>query len=193
MASASRAPIDTRSGFCPSESIFYSKRKPVDFPSDPHLDVTTFISSRRHSGTIALIDASTGRRVAYTELWGFTASVSCALSSTYHVRKGDVVLLLSPNSIYFPIVSLAVMSLGAILTTTNPLNTAREISNQIADSSPVLAFTTRTLLPKLSATFLNLPIVLLEDSRSADEDPGVVSTIQDLISTSPQPRRAALQ
>ncbi|KAG0472692.1 hypothetical protein HPP92_014131 [Vanilla planifolia] len=65
------------------------------------------------------------------------------------------------------------------------LNTAREISNQIADSSPVLAFTTRTLLPKLSATFLNLPIVLLEDSRSADEDPRVVSTIQDLISTSP--------
>ncbi|CAN6801478.1 unnamed protein product [Brassica oleracea] len=37
---------------------------------------------------------------------------------------GHVVLILSPNSIYFPVVSLAVMSLGAVVITANTLNTA---------------------------------------------------------------------
>ncbi|PKA60113.1 4-coumarate--CoA ligase-like 4 [Apostasia shenzhenica] len=182
MASQAAAPIDQRSGFCAANSIFYSKRNPVPLPSEPYLDVNTFISSRRHSGTVALIDATSGRRISFPELWKSIASVASALSSAYGVRKGHVVLLLSPNSIYFPIVSLAVMSLGAILTTTNPLNTPDEISKQIADSRPVIGFTTRLLLPKL--IIKDFPIVLLEESR-IDADPPIISTIKEMISIAP--------
>nr|XP_019703976.1 4-coumarate--CoA ligase-like 3 [Elaeis guineensis] len=90
-------PVDPRSGFCPSNSIFYSKRKPIPLPSDPHLDVTTFLSSRRHSGTTALIDAASGRRVSFPTLWRSVAALASALSSRLSVRKGQVVLLLSPQ------------------------------------------------------------------------------------------------
>ncbi|KAK8917021.1 4-coumarate--CoA ligase-like 4 [Platanthera zijinensis] len=181
MASESREAIHPRSGFSPSTFIFHSKRKPVPVPSVPHLDVTTFISSRRHSGTVALIDASSGHRLSFSELWRAVDVLSSALSSSHAISKGDVILLLSPNSIFFPIVSLAVMSLGAVLTTTNPLNTTQEISKQMADSHPVLAFTTRPLLPKLGST--SIPTVLLEESRISGEDSRVVSTIRDLISS----------
>ncbi|XP_020681831.1 4-coumarate--CoA ligase-like 4 [Dendrobium catenatum] len=183
MAADSRSSIDPRSGFSPSTSIFHSKRKPIPLPTSTQLDVTTFISSRRHSGTIALIDASSGRRLSFSDLWRSVASLSSALSSSHSIRKGDVVLLLSPNSIYFPIVSLAVFSLGAVLTTTNPLNTPQEIAKQIADSRPVIAFTIRPLLSKLAAT--SFPIILLEEDRISEDDSRIVSTIRDLISSDP--------
>ncbi|XP_008788984.2 4-coumarate--CoA ligase-like 4 [Phoenix dactylifera] len=177
-------PVDPRSGFCPSNSIFYSKRKPVPLPSDPHLDVTTFLSSLRHSGTTAFIDAASGRRVSYPALWRSVA----ALASRLSVRKGHVVLLLSPNSIHFPVVSLAVMSLGAVLTTTNPLNTPQEIAKQISDCDPILAFATRPLVGKLPRD-RDFPIVLLEDRRIAGDDGRIRYTIEELKAIEPDLRR----
>ncbi|KAL6216329.1 hypothetical protein ACLB2K_009552 [Fragaria x ananassa] len=152
--------VDPRSGFCKSNSTFYSKRKPVPLPPNDSLDVTTFISSQAHRGHIAFIDAATGRHLTYSQLWRAVDSVASSLSDM-GIKKGHVILILSPNSISFPVVCLAIMSLGAIITTTNPLNTTREITKQIADSKPVLAFTTRELLPKL-AGFASNNIVLMD-------------------------------
>ncbi|KAL5984183.1 4-coumarate--CoA ligase-like 5 [Asimina triloba] len=174
--------IDPRSGFCGSNSTFYSKRKPLSLPP-PHqfLSTTAFISSRKHSGTVALIDAATGRRLTYPELWRAVDAVATSLSNL-GVRKGHVILLLSPNSIYFPIVCLSVMSLGAIITTTNPLNTPQEIAKQIADSNPLLAFTTRALAHKIHP---KLPLVLLHDNDGAGGGVKVVSYIEEMMKQEP--------
>ncbi|MCI09949.1 4-coumarate-CoA ligase-like 5-like, partial [Trifolium medium] len=164
----SRRIIDPRSGFCSSNSIFYSKRKPLPLPPNHSLDATTFISSRPHHGRIAFIDASTGRQLTYPQLWRAVDAVTSSLSNM-GIRKGDVILLLSPNSIYFPVVCLSVISLGAIITTTNPLNTTREIAKQIADSKPVLAFTTPPLVSKITGASPSLPIILMEtDGHSSN-------------------------
>ncbi|KAF5777707.1 putative AMP-dependent synthetase/ligase, AMP-binding enzyme domain-containing protein [Helianthus annuus] len=168
--------IDTRSGYCKTNSTFYSKRKPTPFPANETLDVTTFISARAHNGTTAYIDASTGNRLTFADVWRAVESVSSALSD-FGIRKGDVVMLLSPNSIFFPIVCLSVMSLGAIITTTNPLNTNREINKQISDSKPVLAFTTSELVSKLSDS--NIPIVLI----GSDTETGKISKIGKIVNT----------
>ncbi|KAK1325104.1 4-coumarate--CoA ligase-like 5 [Acorus calamus] len=156
--------VDSRSGYCSSTSIFYSKRKPVPLPppSTP-IDAATFISTRPHPGHIALIDASSGRHLTYPDLWKAVHSVSSFLSLRLGIRKGHVVLLLSPNSIHFPVVVLSVLSLGAVITTTNPLNTPSEISKHASDSKPVLAFTTADLLPKISA--VRLPTVLIDGDQ----------------------------
>ncbi|KAK9681509.1 hypothetical protein RND81_10G007500 [Saponaria officinalis] len=87
--------------------------------SNKSLVVMTFISTRPHRSTTALIDAITGQRVSYTDLWRVVHSVSHSLSLICGVRKGHVVLILSPNSIDFPIVCLSVMSLGALITSTS--------------------------------------------------------------------------
>ncbi|KAK6939259.1 AMP-binding enzyme, C-terminal domain [Dillenia turbinata] len=155
--------IDPRTGFCTENSTFYSKRKPISLPSNESLDVTTFISSQPHHGNVAFIDSASGRHLTYSQLWSAVDSVASSLSDM-GIKKGQVILILSPNSIFFPIVCLSVMSLGAIITTTNPLNTTSEISKQIGDSKPVLAFTTRALLPKLEKS--NLNIILID----GDED-----------------------
>lgn len=177
--------VDPRSGFCKSNSTFYSKRKPIPLPSDEFLDITTFISSRPHSGTIALIDASTGRHVTFSDLWRAVDSVSTSLS-LLGIRKGDVILLLSPNSIYFPIVCLSVMSLGAVVTTTNPLNTTSEIAKQIADSKPVLGFTTPQLAPKLSDSSLPISILGTESLKlGGGGGGGVLPCIEEMMRAEP--------
>ncbi|CAN8312718.1 unnamed protein product [Cochlearia groenlandica] len=161
------ASIDSRSGFCDSNSTFYSQRKPIPLPPNPSLNVTTFISSQPHRGRVAFIDASTGENLTFSQLWLAVESVADCLHDI-GIRKGHVVLLLSPNSILFPVVCLSVMSLGAVVTTTNPLNTSGEISKQIRDSNPVLAFTTTEFLPKIVAASSGdrkLPIVLMDDER----------------------------
>nr|QQH14889.1 4-coumarate-CoA ligase-like 5 [Cirsium japonicum] len=175
--------IDGRSGCCKSNSTFYSKRNPAPLPANQTLDVTTFISARAHHGVTAFIDASTGRRLTFSDLWRAVESVSSSLSD-FGIRKGDVVLLLSPNSIFFPIVCHSVMSLGAIITTTNPLNTNREINKQIADSKPVLAFTIPELLPKLAES--NLPIVLIGSGSGKGK---IVSTLDEMMTKEPNRNR----
>ncbi|MFS7993999.1 putative AMP-dependent synthetase/ligase, AMP-binding, AMP-binding enzyme domain-containing protein [Helianthus anomalus] len=178
--------IDTRSGYCKTNSTFYSKRKPTPFPANDGLDVTTFISARAHHGTTAYIDASTGNRLTFADVWRAVESVSSALSD-FGIRKGDVVLLLSPNSIFFPIVCLSVMSLGAIITTTNPLNTNREINKQISDSKPVLAFTTSELVPKLSDS--NIPIVLIGSDTGTGKIGKIVNKLDEMMKTEPNRNR----
>ncbi|KAL2468156.1 4-coumarate--CoA ligase-like 5 [Forsythia ovata] len=179
--------IDPRSGFCKANSTFYSKRKPIPLPSNESLDVTTFISSRSHRGKIAFIDASTGRQLRFSDVWRAVDAVATCLSADMNIQKNDVVLLLSPNSIYFPIVCLAVMSLGAIITTTNPLNTSREIAKQISDSKPVLAFTIPQLLPKLTDS--KLPIVLLDSANSYPSKLKIVNTIVEMMKREPSQSR----
>ncbi|CAL4912417.1 unnamed protein product [Urochloa decumbens] len=183
--------VDPRSGYCAATRSFRSKRAPVPLPSDPDLDVVTFLASRRHAGTVALVDAATGRRVTFPDLWRAVAGAATALASPpLGLRKGDVTLILSPNSVSFPVAALAAMSLGAVLTTANPLNTPAEIAKQVADARPVLAFTTRELLPKLPA---GIRVVLLEPAaRLPSDPPAVVATIDEISATKPDPdaRRA---
>ena len=78
------------------------------------------------------------------------------------------------------------MSLGAIITTTNPLNTTREIAKQVADSKPVLAFTTSQLVPKLAESAL--PIVLLDDEQSvtpAVKNAKILTTLGEMLKKQP--------
>ncbi|XP_057820945.2 probable CoA ligase CCL5 [Cryptomeria japonica] len=150
--------IDPKSGYCNTNCTYYSKRKQVTFPQDEYLDLPTFISSQNHSGQIALIDFATGEKIPYRQVWQNVRSLAAGLLQM-GVKKGDVILLVSANSVHFPIISIAIMSIGAIVTTTNPLNTAREIGKQAADSEAMLAFVTPELRSKLAHT--NLPLVLI--------------------------------
>ncbi|CAN1315439.1 Probable CoA ligase CCL5 [Linum perenne] len=194
MAPLINSAIDPRSGFSQSNSVFYSKRNPISLPPNPSLDVTTFISSQAHNGKTAFIDAATGRRLTFPDLWSAVDSVATHLSETMGIRKGHVVLLLSPNSMSFPIICLAVMSLGAIITTTNPLNTPREIAKQISDSRASLAFAVPERLSEMLTKKANRSgqrvrervdledtATLLYSSGTTGESKGVVSSHRNLI------------
>lgn len=56
------------------------------------------------------------------------------------VKQGDVILILLPNSVYFPVIFLGALSIGAIVTTMNPLSSLLEIKKQVLDCNACLAF-----------------------------------------------------
>ncbi|KFK44163.1 hypothetical protein AALP_AA1G223000 [Arabis alpina] len=178
--------IDVRSGFCKENSTFYSKRKPLTLPPNPSLDATTYISSQPHRGTTAFIDAATGQRISFSDLWKAVDRVSDCLYNEIRLRRGDVILLLSPNSISVPIICLAVVSLGAVVTTANPLNTTGEISKQIGDSNPKLAFTTVQLANKLPGS---ISVVLTDELEEPTRGVNVVGILSEMMKKEPSGER----
>ncbi|KAG2376431.1 hypothetical protein LR48_Vigan06g068400 [Vigna angularis] len=134
--------------FSSKSGIYHSKHAPVDLPSDPFLDVVSFIFSHRHDGVSALVDSSSGCSISYSKLLPLVKSVACGLHKM-GVSQGDVVLILLPNSIYYPIVFLGVLYLGAIVTPLNPLSSVHEIRRHVAECGVSLAFTVPENFKKL--------------------------------------------
>lgn len=172
-------------GFDKSTGIYHSIHRLGDhhkIPTRPDLDIATFVLSQFPSphqaeSRVALIDSATSKRVTYAQLKRSILSLASGLYHALGVRKGDVIFLLSPNSLLYPTICLAVLSVGAILTTANPLNTESEIAKQVSDSGAKLAVSAPELLHKLVPT--GLPTLLT--SRPLEGD---LLSVEELIECS---------
>lgn len=125
---------DPRTGYRSSDGIYYSKRRPVWIPQTPNLDFLTFLFAPQFGDRTALVDAPSGKSWTYRELESRVRVVAAGLYKQLGVRQYDVVMLLSSNCIEFPVIFLAVASLGAVLTTVNQVNTPVEIQKQMKDA-----------------------------------------------------------
>ncbi|KDP26770.1 hypothetical protein JCGZ_17928 [Jatropha curcas] len=140
--------VDSRSGFCPKTKIFHSLRPEVPLPPlTASISVTQFAFSLLHSfppspTSPALIDAITRRRISFSEFVLSTKTLSSSLHHSHRLNKGDVVFILSPNSVDIPILCFSLFSLGVIVSTGNPASSKSEILHQIQLSKPVIAFAT---------------------------------------------------
>jgi acyl-CoA synthetase (AMP-forming)/AMP-acid ligase II len=126
--------------------IVTSKSSPVDIP-----DVTVPAFVLRHAdrlaGKPALIDGPTGRTLTYGQLADATRRVATALHRR-GLRKGDVVLVFSHNVPEYAVVFNAVASLGATVSTANPLYTSGELARQLRDCRPRFLMTAPPFLAK---------------------------------------------
>jgi len=92
-----------------------------------------------------------------------TLSLNAAAAlSALGLHHGHVAFLLAPNSLHFPVVSLGVLTLSAVLSTANPLLTPGELADQARDSEPFLALTTAELAPKLGSLLPASRVVLVD-------------------------------
>ncbi|GJY97570.1 4-coumarate--CoA ligase 6-like protein [Tanacetum coccineum] len=108
--------------------------------------------------------------MSYSELQPLVKSIAYGLHHEFGISKGDVVLMLLPNSVHFHIIFLGVVYLGAIVTTMNPLSTASEIKKQTRDCNVKLAFTVSSRVEELRA----LGIVSIRVPENANFDPNHV-------------------
>lgn len=180
----------------PQSGIYHSLGKLDEhqkIPTRPDLDTATYVLSQfphphQAESQIALIDSSTNQQVTYAQLQRSIHSLASGLYHALGVWKVDVVFVLSPNSLLHPTMCLVVFSIGAILTTTNPLNTESEIVKQVHDSRTKLAILAPKELHKLVPT--GVPINLT--SRKPNNDS---LSIEEFIECSdhlefPQPKLA---
>ncbi|XP_075637735.1 putative CoA ligase CCL10 isoform X2 [Castanea sativa] len=150
--------------FNPKTQIYTSPRPPIHLPTNPNLSLTTFLfqnsSSFPHS--LALIDADSGETLTFHQL---KLQVSKLAHSLLHlnIHTNDVVLIVAPNSIHFPVCFLAIVALGAIASTCNPLYTLPELSKQVQDCNPKLVITVPELWHNIKE--LNLPSIIIGSSK----------------------------
>jgi acyl-CoA synthetase (AMP-forming)/AMP-acid ligase II len=95
-------------------------------------------------GKLALVDADSGRALTYAELAAAVRRVGTGLANC-GVGATDVVALCAPNSIDFVVGWYAASSIGAILTTINPLSTGEEITHHLQRSGASWLITTAEL------------------------------------------------
>jgi long-chain acyl-CoA synthetase len=111
--------------------------------ADPHnlfLHDIVLDSCRLNSQKTALVDASCGRRMTYSEYGDTVESVARGLIAS-GVKPGDVVAIFLPNSWEFCTAYHAATLAGAIPTLLNPMYREREVRYQVENSGAVLLIT----------------------------------------------------
>ncbi|MFQ5568955.1 MAG: 4-coumarate--CoA ligase family protein [Rhodothermales bacterium] len=93
----------------------------------------------------ALIDGPSGRTLTFRQLQDAYGKVAASLAAR-GFRKGDVFDIYSPNIPEYAIIFYAVISLGGVVTTTNPLYTVDELTHQLKDSGAKYLITIPTFI-----------------------------------------------
>ncbi|XP_059428589.1 probable CoA ligase CCL10 [Corylus avellana] len=151
--------------FNPKTQTYSSPRPPIHLPTNPNLSLTSFLfqSTSSFPYTVALIDSDTDETLTFHQLKLHVSKLAQSLLQL-SIDKHDVVLIVAPNSIHFPVSFLAVVALGAVVSTCNPSYTIPELSKQVSDCNPKLIITVPELWHKIKE--FNLPSIMLSSSNS---------------------------
>ncbi|XP_066386779.1 4-coumarate--CoA ligase-like 7 [Miscanthus floridulus] len=165
--------MDPRSGFCPSTRTFRSLRPPIPLPpedDDVPVSFPSFAWSRLPSplpAHPAFVDASTGAALSFPALLASVRSLAAALRGAplgVALAKGDVALVLSPPSLDVPVLYLALLSLGAVVSPLSPVSAPADIARAVALCDPSVVFATGATVGKVPASGKKKASVILLDS-----------------------------
>ncbi|KAL8464223.1 hypothetical protein ACS0TY_033943 [Phlomoides rotata] len=153
--------IDPKSGYCSQTKIYHSLHPSVPLPP---LSISSYSISLLHSAALSttpfLIDADSGHSVTYSTFLQQVNSLSSSLKSLHpSLSKNDVAFVLCPPSVHVPVLNFSLISLGVVVSPSNPLASTSELSHQIQLSKPTIAFSTSDFAHKLPS---NLPVILLD-------------------------------
>jgi len=125
--------------------IFRSRFPDVAIP-DVSLSDYVLASASSYGSRPALIDGPTGRTLTYADFVTAVDRVAAGLDEV-GFKKGDVFGVYSPNLPEYAVAFHGIVRAGGTVTTANPLSTARELGQQLADSGALYLVTVAPLLP----------------------------------------------
>lgn len=116
------------------------------------------------------VDADTKRSYTYGQLRDSAVTFAHGLKSTWNWKKGDVLVIFSPNCVDTPTVMYGVAWAGGVVSPANPTYTVDELAFQLGNSEAKALATQRALLPiaREAAKKVGLPedrIILIGDER----------------------------
>ena len=115
--------------------LLTTHRSSIAMPPIPAVSVPEYLigQSRKFGDHPALIDGPTGKMIRYSELEPMIKSVAAGLAAR-GLGQGDVIGILSPNCIEYPIALHGALLLGCKVTTLNSLYTPFEVARQLKDA-----------------------------------------------------------
>jgi 4-coumarate--CoA ligase len=151
------------------EFIFRSKLPDIYIPKHLPIHSYCFENISKFGSRPCLINGSTGEVHTYYDVELTARKVASGLSKL-GIRKGDVIMLLLPNSPEFAFVFLGASYLGAMTTAANPYFTAAEVSKQGKASNAKLVVTQSCYYDKVKdyAHENGVKIICIDDSPPKD-------------------------
>ncbi|KAL6634700.1 hypothetical protein ACP70R_027371 [Stipagrostis hirtigluma subsp. patula] len=152
------------------EHIFRSRFPPVAVPDNVTVPEFVLAGAEAYADKVALVEAAPGgRSYTYGEVTRDVARFARALRSV-GVRKGHVVVVALPNLAVYPVVSLGIMSAGAVFSGVNPRALGAEIKKQVEDSEAKLVVASEVAYDKVKDA--GVPVIGIGD---AERMPGAIS------------------
>ncbi len=155
----------------------------------PDVSVAEFVlaAGRERPDAPALIDGLNGQTITHGQLAQYVDRVAAALHER-GLRKGDVVAVFSPNTIWFPVVFHGIAAAGCVMSPINALYTPDEVAFQLHDSHAKLLITISAFLDRATAAAEKASvdeIIVLDGPGSAggDSPGGKYASLLDLLST----------
>lgn len=133
------------------------------------------LSKLEDASTGGFTDVLTKQKLTHRDIKRHTISLSVALASRFSLCQGDVILLYSNNSIWYPVVTLSASRLGAIACGVSPEYNVEELSYSLRTSRAKCIFTSSNGLANAleSAKQCNIPeenVILFEPSEPSRAD-----------------------
>ena len=116
----------------------------------PELSYWDFVfdNVEAHAHLPGLVCGVTGRTVLHGEVKQQALEVARALKA-HDLKKGDVVAIVLPNCLEYPVLFLGCLYLGIAITPINPAYTAHEISRQLSASNASVVFGHTSIVDKM--------------------------------------------
>ncbi|XP_062201284.1 4-coumarate--CoA ligase-like 3 isoform X2 [Phragmites australis] len=159
------SPNATAKLYCATAGVYASTHPSVPLPADPSLSLVPHLFARLPRDcphAPALLDAATSEALSRADLRRLVSSLAAGLCCRLHLRAGDVVLLILPNSVAFPVAFLAVLAAAGVATTMNPSSAPAEIIARVRDTSPALVLAAPDNAGKIPS--VRVPVVLVPES-----------------------------
>jgi acyl-CoA synthetase (AMP-forming)/AMP-acid ligase II len=146
----------------------------------PELSVPQFVLAgvAERADRPALIDGLSGETITHGELAFYVERLAAALHAR-GLRKGDVVAVFSPNTIWYPVVFHGIAAAGCIISPVNALYTPEEIAFQLKDSGAKVLVTVSPFLERALAATEKSPVdeVIVMDGAEGH------TSLRDLLSS----------
>ena len=142
-------------GFCSETMVYHSLRPHPPLPPETApLSISDYVFSLLSTSStpetaVAFIEAATGRSISFLQLVRFSKTLAASLQRRLGLTRGDSAYVISPNSVHVPVLYFALLSLGVMVSPSNPASTDSEISRQIELCKPVIAFATSSTAHKV--------------------------------------------
>ncbi|SDY40048.1 Acyl-CoA synthetase (AMP-forming)/AMP-acid ligase II [Modestobacter sp. DSM 44400] len=125
----------------------------------PELSVPQFVlaGAADRADAPALIDGLSGETITHGQLAAHVDRFAAALHAR-GLRKGDVVAVLCPNTIWYPVVFHGIAAAGCVTSPINSLYTPDEIAFQLKDSGAKVLVTISMFLDRAQAAVEKQPV-----------------------------------
>jgi acyl-CoA synthetase (AMP-forming)/AMP-acid ligase II len=143
--SAGKDPAVTANPLTDHDAFIYRSPHPDAEISDSPLTPVIMRRAAEMADIPAIIDGPTGRVMTYGQLAADIRAVAAGLARR-GLGKGDVLAIYAPNVPEYAIAFHAVISIGGVVSTANPLLTAGELASQLVDGNARFLITIPPLL-----------------------------------------------